>query len=375
MEFKINTSELQQQLSLVKGVVLPKATIPIVEMYKFDIIDNNTLSITATDFETRISTKTNISDAIYNDMDKSICVSAKKTNDILSMLKNEIVSFSTKDNNFIIKSSNGTYKIPTASSNEFPAVKSFNNSTQCKLSAQILSQGLKTTIFACDIDDTKPILSGVNIFASDNIIKFTATDSHKLARFETNIDDNFNINAVLPNKSCSLLQKIAEQNINDIISITFDNNNIKFSCGNFELFSRTIDGNFPNCDRVIPSNFASITNITTHMFKESIKRVAYFSNAKSNLVILNIKNNNITISANDFDTNQSASESLLSNPSTVEQNVDISIGFKSKFLLEIMEHIPSADFNIYMNDPNRACVFKDSTDKSSTFLLMPMCIQ
>ena len=109
-------------------------------------------------------------------------------------------------------------------------------------------------------------------------------------------------------------------------------------------------------------------------FYNSVKRVSVFSNQASNLVKLNIADNQLVVSAQDIDFSISAVERL----NCEYDGEEIEIGFKSTFLLEILYNIAAGEIRMEMSDPSRAGLLLPVVTEEETedvlMLLMPMMI-
>ena len=105
-----------------------------------------------------------------------------------------------------------------------------------------------------------------------------------------------------------------------------------------------------------------------------IKRVAVCSNPTTNLIRFDISNNKTVLTAQDVDFSVSANESV----SCSYEGDNITIGFKSTFLVEILSNIETPTVVIELADSTRAGVFKpvydDKQPSTTLMLLMPMMI-
>ena len=109
------------------------------------------------------------------------------------------------------------------------------------------------------------------------------------------------------------------------------------------------------------------------MLANTLGRVSIFSSQSSNLVKLHLANNEMVVSAQDIDFSISAFEKL----SCQYEGDEMEIGFKSVFLVDILENLSSDDIIIEMSDPSRAAIFlpfEKSEDEDELMLLMPMMI-
>ena len=108
-------------------------------------------------------------------------------------------------------------------------------------------------------------------------------------------------------------------------------------------------------------------------FFNTVKRVSVFSNQASNLVKLNITDNQLVVSAQDIDFSISAVERI----NCEYEGEEIEIGFKSTFLQEILTNISTGDVKVEMSDPTRAGLLlpaENEEDEDMLMLLMPMMI-
>lgn len=108
-------------------------------------------------------------------------------------------------------------------------------------------------------------------------------------------------------------------------------------------------------------------------FFNTVKRVSVFSNQASNLVKLNISDNQVVVSAQDIDFSISAVERI----NCEYEGEEMEIGFKSTFLQEILTNISTGDVKVEMSDPTRAGLLlpaENDEDEDMLMLLMPMMI-
>jgi DNA polymerase-3 subunit beta len=157
------------------------------------------------------------------------------------------------------------------------------------------------------------------------------------------------------------------------VSIEFDNRVARFSLPEFRMVCRLIDGRYPNYNSVIPQNNPHLLTIDRATLLTALRRVAIFSPASSGLVKLRIQQNQLSIFSQDKDFSVSAKESM----TCQYEGVPMSIGFKSSFLIDILNSIPSQEITIKLADPARAGVFVPSVQEENEnllMLLMPMVL-
>ena len=157
------------------------------------------------------------------------------------------------------------------------------------------------------------------------------------------------------------------------ITVEFDTKNALFNIGAYTMVCRLIEGNYPNYNAVIPAANPNRVIVDRVELLNGIKRVAVCSNQATNLIKLEIRANRIDLLAQDLDYSVSARESV----ATAYDGADITIGFKSTFLVEILSGIETPSVVMELADSTRAGVFKPVGDESTPdllMLLMPMMI-
>ena len=135
-----------------------------------------------------------------------------------------------------------------------------------------------------------------------------------------------------------------------------------------------IDGKYPNYEAVIPKENPNELTIEKDIFLNSLKRVSIFSNKTTHQIKLKIKISVLNISAEDFDFNNSAEETL----NCDYNGDDIQIGFNSRFLIEMLNNLDHKEINLFMSLPNRAGIIKPSKEnldsEEITMLVMPVML-
>ena len=147
MKFSVSSSDLLKQLQIAGGAIGSNPVLPILEDFLFTIQDNK-LTIAATDLETSISTELDI----MSDSDGSIAVPAKILMDTLKQLPQQPITFSVNESNFSIEitSAYGKYKLAGENSADFPSIPQADGETHISIPSATLSHGITKTLFATD---------------------------------------------------------------------------------------------------------------------------------------------------------------------------------------------------------------------------------
>ena len=374
MKFVVSSSELLGHLQAISRVISSKNTLPILDNFLFNLSGND-LEITASDLESTLITRMKLENT---DGDGTIALPARILLDTLKEFSVQPLTFDINMETLavVISSENGKFNVVGQNGIDFPALPSIKKDKKFEfvINADVLLAGISKTLFATADDELRPVMGGIFVETSTDKITFVASDAHKLVRYQrTDAHSDGNASFILPKKPASLLKNILPKEEGPV-TVEFDDKNAFFILSNYKVVCRLVEGNYPNYNSVIPKNNPRKITIDRVEFFNTLKRVSVFSNQASNLVKLQLKGNQVMVSAQDIDFSISAYERI----KCQYEGDEIEIGFKSVFLLEILSNIGSQDVMIELADPTRAGLFlpviSDNESEDLLMLLMPMMI-
>jgi DNA polymerase-3 subunit beta len=374
MKFVVSSSELLGHLQSISRVISSKNTLPILDNFLFNLSGND-LEITASDLESTLITRMKLENT---DGDGTIALPARILLDTLKEFSVQPLTFDINMETMavVISSENGKFNVVGQNGIDFPALPAIKKEKKFSfaINADVLLSGISKTLFATADDELRPVMGGIFVEASTDKITFVASDAHKLVRYQrTDAQADDNASFILPKKPASLLKNILPKE-EGAVTVEFDDKNAFFILGNYKVVCRLVEGNYPNYNSVIPKNNPRKITIDRVEFFNTLRRVSVFSNQASNLVKLQLKGNQVMVSAQDIDFSISAYERI----KCQYEGDEIEIGFKSVFLLEILSNIGSQDVMIELADPTRAGLFLPAITENESedllMLLMPMMI-
>ena len=268
-------------------------------------------------------------------------------------------------NGIEITTDNGKYKLSGENSADFPKEPTADGVDEVKLASSILNKGVSKTLFAVSNDELRPAMTGVFFQLDDNGITFVATDAHKLVKYNRNDVKGGNASFIVPKKALNLLKAVVPNNDTEV-SVQFNKSNAFFSFDNIQLICRLIDAKYPDYNAVIPKENPNLLSVQKDDFYSSLRRTSIFSNKTTHQVVLKMAGAELTVSAQDLDFSNEASEKLACD----YQGNTMEIGFNAKFLLEMLGALDSSDINIELSTPNRAGIIRPTEKEDEEDLLM-----
>ena len=369
MKFSVSSSDLLKQLQIVSGAIGSNPVLPILEDFLFTI-DGNKLNIAATDLETSITTSLEV----QSSGDTSVAIPAKILIDTLKGLPQQPITFSINEDNFAIEitSAYGRYKLAGENGADFPQIPTTSDVTTIVVPSAVLAQAINKTIFATSNDELRPAMTGVYFKVADNTMTCVATDAHKLVRFAyDDIADTVEADFIVPKKALNLLKGALPAG--DEVTLSFNRANAFFAFGDVNMVCRLIDARYPDYNAVIPADNPNVMHVNRSDFQSSMKRIAIYANKTTNQVILKITENSLTVSAQDLDFANEATEVL-----TCTYDGDpLTIGFNAKFLIEMLNVLETDEVKMELSSATRAGILlpsENNEDEEILMLVMPVML-
>jgi DNA polymerase-3 subunit beta len=281
----------------------------------------------------------------------------KKLLDIVRSLQNDIIEFEIDGDYLFIKQKSTKFKLPTFSYQEYPSFPSIENKAEISLDSFELIKSLKKIIPAIDVNNPKFELNGALIDIKKNKTSFVGTDTRRLAVVELEKESQEELDLIIPKKAIIEIQKL----FLDQISIFYDENHIIIKNDQFFLFSRLINGKFPEYSRIIPQSFKHIFTIPKKELIDAMKVI----NIISSEVLLTLEQNLITLKSLNSDT-QEAQTTI---ETTIHIDEPLSIAINSKYLFDFISQVDTNDFELKVNEPTLPFLVK-----SENFLTVIMPI-
>lgn len=369
MKFSVSSSELLKQLQLAAGSIGSNPVLPILEDFLFTI-EGNTLRIAATDLETSITTGIEVN----AEGNGSVAVPAKILLDTLKALPSHPITFAIDDENFGIEitSSYGKYRLAGENGQDFPAIPEPDSVDEVTLPANVLNQSISKTLFATSSDELRPAMTGVYFQVDFSKLIMVATDAHKLVKFSYNeLSSEVSTSFIIPKKALNLLKNALPGG--DDVKMSFNKANAFFHFSDTQLVCRLIDARYPDYNAVIPVDNPNMLTISRADFQNSLKRIAIYANKTTNQVILNINAGSLTVSAQDLDFSNEATEQL----SCTYEGEPLTIGFNAKFLVEMLGVLEADEVQMELSSPTRAGILlpkEDNDNEDILMLVMPVML-
>lgn len=328
MKFSLAKSKLANYLQYILQVVPSKSTLPILTNVLIEALENK-IKISATDLDISIATSIDCKVTKKG----SACIPARILFDIIKELPESEINFEATGQRVEIKIPNGSYKIASVPSEEFPKLPAVNTKKEIKLSAEQLVTMVKKTTFASSDDETRPALNGVLWQTKGDRMQMVATDGHRLAKMSvenTKLKGLYD-DVIVPPKVLNLIPKFVTEDSQEV-GVIFGENNIIFNLSDIVLTSRLIEGPYPNFEQVIPASNDKKMIVSKEDLARAVRRVSILSNALTHQVKFSLKGSSLTLSTTNADVGGEGKEVLECDYS----GDDIELGYNANYINDIL---------------------------------------
>lgn len=370
MKLKIKQKVLMEHLNNVIRGISNKNLIPILNCIKFELT-NEGLYLISTDNELAIKSFIPSDEIEEIEIKGEILISGRYIYDIVKKLTNEIINIEEIiDSQVLITTETSSFKLNCNEVNEFPNIDLEFTNSPLLINQKVFKNTINQTIFATSVQESRPILTGINFKIVDNIIEVTATDSYRLSKkrikLDTNIEDNVDI--IIPNRNLSEIIKLfSDEDIN--IEMHIFSNKVIFKTNNLIIMTRLINGNYPDTNKLIPEEFELKIKVDLSKLFSAIDRASLLTNTEEkNTIKLETKNDIMIISSNIPEIGN-VEEKI-----QIEKNTkkDIKISFSSKYMMDALKTFNSEEIELCFNGEIKPIILKYVDNEDLIQLILPI---
>lgn len=352
--FSINKAYFLHALNATRKAISSKNAIPILSTLKIQVDAD---SITLTGSNGQISIENTISSeqedaGLLISSTGSILLEANFFINLVSSLPDITLEFKEIEHHqVILTSAKSEITLKGKDVDLYPRLQEMSTDNPLIFDTKLLKSLISETAFAASTQESRPILTGVHFVLTENQeFKAVATDSHRMSQRNLTLDktsDNFDV--VIPSKSLREFSAVFTDDI-ETVEVFFSPSQLLFRSDYISFYTRLLEGNYPDTDRLLTPNFETEVTFTTATLRQAMERAYLMSHATQNgTVRLDIANGQVSAHVNspevgkvneDIDTHSVSGS-------------DLTISFNPTYLIDALKAIKSETVTIRFISPVR----------------------
>ena len=364
MRFTISREKLQEGLAAVTAAVPAKTTLPVLSNLLVETTERG-IRLSATDLDIAVSTE------VSADVETpgSITIPAKKLSEIARELPPSPVKVSASgEQRVTIECGRSRFKLLGLPRDEFPSFPTVRFNESWRVKSGELQKLISHVAFAVSTEESRPIPNGVLWELREDRMRMVATNGHRLSKMELPVESSSAPpgDLIVPPKALEQIKRLfpAEEEL----EIARGENHLGFRSPFTSVFTRLVEGPYPNYEQVIPKDNDRFCLCDKAALTSALKRMSVIASDQTHRIKMSFNTGMLKFSVTTPDLGE-ASDEL-----PVNYNGDqLDIGFNATYLLEILRYMPTEQVRLTFKAPERAATIEpEGWDDPAKYLCLVM---
>jgi DNA polymerase III subunit beta len=363
MKFTITREKLHEALGAVAASVPAKTTLPVLSNILVEASKDG-LRLSGTDLDIAVSTVI----PAQVDQEGATTLPARKLVEIVRELPSAAIRFTGSGEQRVqIECGRSRFKLLGLSRDEFPAFPAVKFDGGWKVGAKDLQKLIAHVAFAASTEESRPILNGVLWELRSDRMRMVATNGHRLARMDVPLQGSGgHSDLIVPPKALDQIRRLFGPD--DSIEIARSDNHLGFRSAGTQIFTRLIEGPYPNYEQVIPRENDKTMTADRAALAAALRRMSIVASDQTHRIRLAFANGGCRFSVTTPDLGEAQEEM------TVAYDGDpLEIGFNAAYLLEVLKYMPTDEVRMSFKAPERAATCEPvGWDDPASYLTLVM---
>ena len=341
MKISVVKDGLLQAVSALSPVVPTKSTMPALYniLLEAESDDGGSLKLVATDLDISLSNR------IKATVEKTgaITIPARKLGEILRELPNAPVLIEQVEERVRIVCEKSSFILPSLPKSDYPQFPTRSFEGAFSVTNAVMRKTVLSTSYATGREEDRQILKGILWEISPEESSMVSTNGHRLAKMVCREDTGVtqSLSVVVPPKALEMVEKLCSQD--GRVEVVVDGSHIGIREAETVIFSRLIEGTYPNYEQVIPYHNNRIAIVDTEKLSEALRRMLILANTVTHRVRLYFQPESLNVSVK--------TEDLGEGEETIDADYKgepLEIYFNGSYLLDVLKYIESEQVKLCM---------------------------
>lgn len=366
MKFNCSSETFSKALTDVGRALSSRASLPVLSHVLLDTAKAK-LTLSATNLE--ISIRTSL--PVTVEEEGQACLPGRLLADLVGSLPEGSVEISEKANVVSLKIGKTSAKINGLPPSEFPKIN-LTGRKLLELPAKDFVHDLAMVAFAAASDESRPILTGILMTASETDLALVGVDGFRLSERKVKVASAEAFKQVLPAKPLMEISRLLGGEPTVEVLLSEEENQMVFKSANFEIGSRLLEGSFPDYQKIILQEFRTKVEIEVEELRQALKVVSVFARDGGSVVkaLVSPEKASLTLSA--------VAAEIGENESTIDvsgQGEEAEVAFNARYLAEALASFETEKLELRLGGALAPGVFLPLGQAGYLHLIMPIRIQ
>jgi DNA polymerase-3 subunit beta len=365
MKLTITREQLQEGLVAVAASVPAKTTLPILSNILLEATKEG-IRLSGTDLD--ISVSTTVSASV--DQEGAITLPARKLVEIVRELPSAAIRLTASGEQRVsIECGRSRFRLLGLPREEFPAFPNVKFEGGWRTSSRELQKLIGHVAFAASTEESRPILNGVLWELRPERMRMVATNGHRLARMDVPTSETqgaSQADLIVPPKALEQIRRLFDTE--ETVEIARSENHLGFRTSATQIFTRLIEGPYPNYEQVIPRENDKVATADRSALTAALRRMSIVASDQTHRIRMAFANGSCKLSVQTPDLGEAQEEVNVS-----YEGDPLEIGFNAAYLLEILKYIPTDEVRMTFKAPERAATCEPvGWDDPASYLALVM---
>jgi len=376
MKLSCLQENLNRGLSIVGRAVATRSTLPITQNILLSA-EQSRLKLAATNLEMAITCWIGAKVKQKGE----ITIPARLLSDFVNSLPNDLIEVNLPANSRILELKSGHFQahIHGIDAADFPPIPQINDGITTTIEAASLREGIAQVAFAAATEESRPVLTGVNIEFDGEQLNLAAADGFRLAVHKTTLSSPVKekTTVIIPARTLNELNRlIGEQEEPIEITVNEKKSQVLFRLKDAEIVSQLIQGLFPNYSQVIPQSYTTRAVVDISEFLRVTKMSSIFARDASGIVRLvitpgtELAPGKITVSAQAEEVGDNVGE-----VDALTDGEEAKIAFNVRYLSDVLSVLSQAQVALELTTPSSPGTIRPIGVDNYVHVVMPMFVQ
>ncbi len=363
MRLTITRQNLQRGLAAVSASIPSKTTLPVLSNVLLESQDDSVwIAGTDLDVSIRVRVPADVAEA------GAITAPGRKLLELTRELPEQPAELRARGHQLEIGCGHSRFKLNGLPSEEFPNLPAMDFDEGWTVAEPSLRRLIRGTAFAVSNEESRPILNGVYWELADMRMTMVGTNGHRLARMRVGaaVAHGSSGNFIVPPAALAHVERLFDGD--GELAVGRGGNHLGFRSANQEVYTRLIEGTYPNYEQVIPKDNDRVGRVDKDALEASVRRMAVLASDQTHRIKLSFESEQVHMDVMTPDLGEAHDELELE-----YEGEPLRIAFNANYLLEVLRNMPDGDVKLAFKTAERAATVEPADSELEYLcLVMPL---